>query len=237
MVKIQDVDLKFNGSLTPIKSVKKIVVHHPAHPTWDIHDIHHSHQSKGWDGIGYNYFVTKDGKVQKGRGMYVGAHCKGYNSTTLGISFQGNFEIETPTNVQLRAGAQLIAQLLLDTGLQVHDIIGHKDLAATVCPGKNFSVNVLRTYVLEYMNPKAKVEQAPQEEVKEVSPVIKTGGLTAEMVKEISEYFIVNKFWAQIQFTSDGKNPTAITGGLTTYRLEHLSKWLNDRNWYFEIVK
>lgn len=68
------------------------------------------------------------------------------------------------------------------------------------------------------------------------SPKIQTGGLTAEMVKEVSEYFIANKWWAQIQFTSDGKNPTAITGGLTTYQVNHFSNWLNERGWWFKVV-
>lgn len=167
MMKIEDVGLQFKQPLTPIKSVNKIVVHHPASSSWTIQDIHRYHQqTKGWNGIGYNYFVTKDGRVQKGRGMNVGAHVSGHNSNTLGVSFQGNFETETPTNVQLRAGAQLIAQLLLDTGLNIHDVIGHKNLAITACPGKNFDLDQLRSFILEYINPKAKVDPAPKRQVK-----------------------------------------------------------------------
>jgi hypothetical protein len=226
-MKIEDVGLKFPKALTPLKRVDKIIVHHPAHPTWDIKDIHNAHiNGRGFNGIGYNYFVTQDGRVQKGRGRNQGAHClNGWNSKSLGISFQGNFEIQTPTEVQYRAGAELIAQLILDEGLNIHDVDGHKKFDATVCPGKNFDLNKLRNYVLECMNPKAKVEQA-------TSVKIQTGGLTAEMVKEVSEYFIEKKWWSQVQFTSDGKNPTVLTGGLDPGMQKEFEAWLDKRGWY-----
>ncbi|MCM3411449.1 peptidoglycan recognition protein family protein [Metabacillus litoralis] len=151
-MRVEDTGLKWKYALTPIKSVKKIVAHHPAHPTWDINDIHKAHQNKGWNGIGYNYFITQDGRIQLGRGMNVGAHCEGHNSNTLGVSFQGNFEIQIPTEAQYRTGAKLIAKLLTDARLSIQDVIGHRDLAATVCPGKNFDVRKLRDYISEELN-------------------------------------------------------------------------------------
>ncbi|HZH61767.1 MAG TPA: peptidoglycan recognition family protein [Metabacillus sp.] len=156
-MKIEDVGLKFKYALTPLKRIDKIIIHHPAHPTWDIHDIHKSHQAKGWNGIGYNYFVTKDGKVQKGRGRAEGAHCKnGYNSKSLGVSFQGNFEIQVPTEEQYRAGAKLIAQLLKQEGLSVNDVDGHSAFDSTLCPGKNFALGKLKKYISEELNPTKK---------------------------------------------------------------------------------
>lgn len=65
---------------------------------------------------------------------------------------------------------------------------------------------------------------------------IKTGGLAPEMVEEITKYFIDRKWWAQIQFTADGKNPTAITGGLSPTSRSEFEKWLNARGWWFEII-
>lgn len=158
-MRIEDTGLKWKYALTPIKSYRKVVVHHPAHPTWDINDIHKAHQNKGWNGMGYNYFITKEGRIQLGRGMNVGAHCEGHNSNTLGVSFQGNFETQIPTEAQYKAGAQLIAKLLKDAGLSITDVIGHRDLAATVCPGKNFDMSKLKHYILEELNPKKGVVQ------------------------------------------------------------------------------
>lgn len=179
-MKIEDVGLSFNDKLKPLKDVTKIIVHHPAHKTWDIHDIHKAHKNKGWSGIGYNYFVTKDGRVQKGRGNNVGAHVSGHNSHTIGVSFQGNFQEETPTNEQLRAGAELIAQLIRDNGINIHDVIGHCDVAATVCPGKNFDLDLLRDFILEFTNPNTTTTvKAPKIQVKSevvVKPKIASKG-------------------------------------------------------------
>lgn len=157
-MKIQDVGLKFKYALTPLKKVQKVIVHHPAHPTWDINDIHKSHQAKGWNGIGYNYFVTKNGTIQVGRGHNEGAHCKGnsMNDKSLGVSFQGNFEIQVPTEEQYRAGAQLIAKLLQQEGLDINDVDPHKKYDATVCPGKYFDMEKLKEYISEELNPTKK---------------------------------------------------------------------------------
>lgn len=161
-MKIEKLDLAFSGKLIPLKKVDKIICHHPAHPTWDINDIHSYHRdSKGWSGIGYNYFVTFDGRVQEGRGRNQGAHCLGgWNSKSLGVSFQGNFETQQMTDAQVAAGAELIASLIRDEGLGINDVVGHGDLWATACPGKNFRMDDLKNAILAELNPATKKESA-----------------------------------------------------------------------------
>ena len=159
-MKVEDVGLKFTKALIPIKKVTKIICHHPAHSTWDIHDIHKSHQNKGWIGIGYNYFITKDGRIQFGRGKHEGAHCQGYNDFTLGACFQGNFEVDEMTDAQVKAGGWIIAQLVREYGLDINDVIGHNKVAATLCPGKNFRMDDLKNEVLAVLNPKAAISVA-----------------------------------------------------------------------------
>lgn len=164
---IEKPNLAFKGRLTPIKKVTKIVCHHPAHPTWNIIDIHNYHKnSNGWAGIGYNYFITKDGHIQEGRGKNVGAHCKGRNSDTLGVCFQGHFDQQTMTDAQVKTGGWLIAKLVTEHGLQINDIVGHKDLAATSCPGKNFRMSDLKEVVLGYISPSVKKEAVKVEDNK-----------------------------------------------------------------------
>jgi N-acetylmuramoyl-L-alanine amidase len=75
-----------------------------------------------------------------------------------------------------------------------------------------------------------------KKEVKQVSTRIQTGGLTAEMVKEVTEYFINKQWWAQIQFTSDGKNPTVLTGGLSPDMQQEFETWLKERGWWYNVV-
>jgi N-acetylmuramoyl-L-alanine amidase len=65
---------------------------------------------------------------------------------------------------------------------------------------------------------------------------IETGGLTADNVKEISEYLISKKWYARITFTKDG-NPKALTGGLSTDMRREFEAWLKERGWYYEIIE
>jgi N-acetylmuramoyl-L-alanine amidase len=182
-MKIERVDLTFRESLAPIRKVDKLVCHHPAHETWDIYDIHAYHRNTNkWNGIGYNFFITKEGTIQQGRGLHVGAHCKGFNDSTLGICFQGHFDVQEMTDEQVESGAWLCAKLIRDYGLQINDIIGHKDLAPTSCPGKNFRMNDLRTKTLEYLNPRTKA--TPKKKVERLYQP------NSETLKKSTEYVL-----------------------------------------------
>ena len=65
----------------------------------------------------------------------MGAHCENYNSVSIGICLEGNFEIEQPTEKQLTSLSELIQYLKKKYGNV--QIVGHRDLNATACPGKN----------------------------------------------------------------------------------------------------
>lgn len=147
MVKINKPNLKFSGSLQPINknNVDKLVQHHMAHKSWDIYDVHNYHKNgNGWNGIGYNYWIGFDGTIYEGRGFNIGAHVKGHNSHTLGIGYQGDFTKQTMPDAQLKAGIALNKWLIGQLpNANKNDIIGHRDLANTSCPGKNFRMKEL----------------------------------------------------------------------------------------------
>lgn len=189
-MKLEKPDLAFRDKLSPLKKVDKIICHHPAHPTWDINDIHKYHRdSKGWSGIGYNYFVTFDGRIQEGRGRNQGAHTLGgWNYKSLGVSFQGNFEIQEMTDEQVSSGTELIASLIRSEGLGINDVVGHRDLWATACPGKNFRMADLKSAILVELNPATKKESVKMllirgdrsEDVKKLQENLNTLGYDAE---------------------------------------------------------
>jgi hypothetical protein len=53
-------------------------------------EIRKWHQAKGWQDIGYNIVIPRDGTIQIGRPMdYCGAHVEGYNNRALGICLIG----------------------------------------------------------------------------------------------------------------------------------------------------
>ena len=139
-MEIKKNNLKWKGKLTPllVSKVKRIILHHTAHPTWTITETHNYHVTgNGWIGIGYNFFIEKDGTIIEGRGFNIGAGATGYNKDSLHICFAGNFEIENPTKEQIKSGKWLVSYLL---SLCPNDtkVMGHKDVGSTACPGKNF---------------------------------------------------------------------------------------------------
>ena len=144
--------LKFAKKLTPLERVEKLVQHHMAHPSWGIEDVHKAHLAKGWAGIGYNYWIAFDGTIYEARGPHVGAHVEGWNSRTIGIGYQGDFTKQKMTDAQLKAGIELNHYLMNRYGLTPSDIIGHRDLAATICPGHNFRMDELRNGVAARTN-------------------------------------------------------------------------------------
>ena len=143
MLDIKKANLKWNGKLKKLNmtKIKYIMVHHTAHPSWDVYSVHNFHKNtNGWIGIGYNFFINPDGTIFEGRGFNVGAGATGYNYNSIHVCFAGNFENTNPTQKQLESGRKLIEYLLTLVPSDVK-IVGHKDIGRTACPGKNFPLN------------------------------------------------------------------------------------------------
>ena len=135
---ILDAGLKFNSNHSYRKKAPNgFVLHHAAAKTASVETVHKWHLDKGWAGIGYHFYVRKDGSVYRGRPEnWVGAHTDGHNSTKIGICVEGNFETEKMPAAQKKAIVELLAYLRDKYGDQ--KVYGHRDLDSTACPGKNF---------------------------------------------------------------------------------------------------
>lgn len=88
--------------------------------------------------IGYHYVIRLDGSVEAGRPEEAaGAHCRGYNSRSIGIVYAGGLDShgrpkDTRTAAQKAAMLKLIEELLRKyPGASVH---GHREFAAKACP-------------------------------------------------------------------------------------------------------
>lgn len=56
----------------------------------NIETIREWHLKRGWDDIGYHFFIDKSGRIFKGRGIdVIGAHCYGHNKDSVGICVSG----------------------------------------------------------------------------------------------------------------------------------------------------
>jgi photosystem II stability/assembly factor-like uncharacterized protein len=147
------------------------VVHHTvssnAYASADVPAILRSIQAyhldvQGWDDIGYQFLVDRYGRLWEGRhgGIdlpVVGAHAKGFNTDTFGVSGIGEFTAESAPATMVSAIADLMAWRLglygvladgrttiTSTGnesfaegqtVSFPAIVGHRDTRPTECPG------------------------------------------------------------------------------------------------------
>jgi hypothetical protein len=124
--------------------IKYLVIHHSV----TIHeatadDIALLHKARGWGGIGYHFVITKDGKV-----WYVGdvstarANVANMNEKVIGICMVGDFTKHLPSDQQIES-AHLLCKFFIEQAAWPNvkcwdDVVGHKELDATACPGDSW---------------------------------------------------------------------------------------------------
>lgn len=132
-----------------------IIIHHSATDKGNAEVFRKAHMAKGWRDIGYHYVIgngtyTGDGEIEEGRGNdEVGAHAKGYNDKSIGICLVGNFEKYPPSQAQIKSLVKLLKSLLPEYKIPIADVIGHKEVNNTLCPGIYFDIEKLRKELLE----------------------------------------------------------------------------------------
>ncbi|MGH2727351.1 MAG: peptidoglycan recognition protein family protein, partial [Actinomycetota bacterium] len=119
-------------------------------------------KNRGWSDIGYNFLVDRYGQIFEGRygGMtepVIGAHVKGFNTGSTGISLMGTFTSASPTSSMNSSLKKLLAWKLdvhhappvgtvvmtsggaplypVGTKKSFNRISGHRDGQQTSCPG------------------------------------------------------------------------------------------------------
>jgi len=142
-MQILETGFKF-GALTIRKSTKRVIIHHTASADVPASTIHQWHLNQGWSGIGYHFVIRANGLIERGRPeLAIGAHAgSAGNGDSIGIVLTGNFETGKPTAAQMESLASLIKDLRGRYGNLA--VIGHKDVMATACPGRNFPWAELR---------------------------------------------------------------------------------------------
>ena len=103
------------------------------------------HHHLGWPDLAYHFIVGRDGRVYEGRPYEaVGDTTTEYDPTGhFLIVVEGNFNEGLPSAEQLELTAQLIAWAALQFGVSFDSLAGHRDHAATTCPGDNLYAHLL----------------------------------------------------------------------------------------------
>lgn len=137
ILKINEVSYKWAQPLSYNFKPNMIVYHHTAETNLTPHKIDEMHKKRGWAGIGYHFYIRKDGKIYRGRPENaVGTHAAGVNDRAFGIALEGNFNHEQVTSKQKKSLIALSKYLMKK--YNITDLKRHKDIKNTECPGKNF---------------------------------------------------------------------------------------------------
>jgi len=139
-----------------IKVVRWIIIHHSACEDSSLSDaqkIREIHTvERGWADVGYHYLVEEIHDALEavvGRPLHLrGAHCLGQNHNSIGICLIGNYEEVSPPEEALKIMARRVIVPLLEIfKLDASAVQPHNKFGDTLCPGKFFSMDKLRSYL------------------------------------------------------------------------------------------
>lgn len=143
-------DWKWNGTLSKRASTEYIALHHAEAVSCTARQVDEWHKSNGWVGIGYHFFVRKDGSIYEGRPLWaLGAHVQGKNNISVGICAEGDYHNKDKVMPQVQKSAikQLIAYL---KGLYPNaEIVGHGEIGESNCPGRYYPLAEMKIYAKE----------------------------------------------------------------------------------------
>lgn len=97
------------------------------------HSLDVCHRSRGFDGIGYHFYIRRNGDIKTTRAIEkMGAHVKGWNENSIAICYEGGLDCnglpkDTRTQWQKHSLRVLIKVLKLD--YPVCRVCGHRDLS------------------------------------------------------------------------------------------------------------
>jgi hypothetical protein len=127
-----------------------VTPNHPQDPAYIVRAIYQYHAlSRGWGDIGYNFLIDEQGNIYEGRkggDGVVGIHAGDYNYGSIGIALLGDYRTVEMTPAMKEALVALMAWEADRLGINpvqssffVHrdfpNVVGHRDLWSTVCPG------------------------------------------------------------------------------------------------------
>lgn len=165
--------------LKPARKVHAVFLHcsasdHPQHDSIDVIRKWHVEEN-GWEDVGYHYFITKGGQVQKGRDLERNpAAQKGHNTGTIAICCHG-LEKRLFTDQQMAALYTLCYDIHESYGGLV-SFHGHCEVSAKACPVFDYRA-VLRLDSNGFMH-KGPTLQEPPEHLRHLRmdlPILGTG--------------------------------------------------------------
>ena len=145
-MQIIDEKYNWNGGFTSRFKTDYIVLHHAEAVKCTAQDVHSWHRANGWTGIGYHFFVRKDGTIYRGRPInVVGAHVQGMNSCSIGICAEGDYHTKEKTMPQAQKKSIIeLCQYLKKNYYSNAKIVGHREIGDSNCPGRYYPLDEIK---------------------------------------------------------------------------------------------
>lgn len=223
----------WSGALPRRAVTDAIVLHHAAAVSASAEDIDRIHKGNNWSGIGYHYYVRKNGEVHRGRPEWaVGAHVLKHNDHTIGVCAEGNYETETDM-----PAAQLVALRALVADLRKRypaaQVKRHSDYMATACPGRYYPFDEITAECEEEeeMVRYNTVDEIPEYYRAEAQALIDAGALRGDgagklnVTEDMLRCMIIGKRYMDTLLTGSDTKPSgwaaeelaeAVAAGITT---------------------
>lgn len=145
---MQIIEEKYNwsGVFSNRSKTDYIVLHHAEAVKCTAQDVHSWHRANGWTGIGYHFFVRKDGTIYCGRPInVVGAHVQGMNSCSVGICAEGDYHTKEKTMPQAQKKSIIeLCQYLKKNYYPNAKIVGHREIGDSNCPGRYYPLDEIK---------------------------------------------------------------------------------------------
>jgi len=152
-------DLKRTLDAMPVTKGKwkKIVIHHSASKKGSLQgmDMYHRQKRRMENGLAYHFVIgnghgMRDGKIEIGnrwKRQIKGGHVASdaMNQIAIGICLVGNFEVDRPTEAQMKSLYALVGYLCNRSGISKINVKTHRQINTkpTACPGKLFPTQTL----------------------------------------------------------------------------------------------
>ena len=138
-IKIIEHDWKWAHGLVKREVTDAINIHHAAADNATPEAVHQWHLHNGWAGIGYHFYIRKNGEIHRGRPLWArGANVVNHNWHTIGVCCEGNYHVKGAVmpKAQMDALHEVLRYL---KGIYPNAAIKfHRDYGGSVCPGDYF---------------------------------------------------------------------------------------------------
>ncbi len=128
-------------------AIERLTIHHTAsllETNTEAPNFVRGHQrfhqrDREWPDLAYHFIVDRNGHVYEGRPLWArGDSATSYDPTGhFLVSCEGDFDDQEPSDAQLQALVAMLAWAAAEFGVSPSTMRGHRDLAATSCPGKH----------------------------------------------------------------------------------------------------